>query len=183
MTMRLMILAVSMQFCLCSWLLHLEVVYSVVQSLPWCFPSTFLLVVRVDLVKDLDSRLGWRLDLSQTHLTFTFMWTSSSREMVLLPSECTVNYNSSLLHVRNSTTVFIFSGVGLWAYICLVKLYPPSCITHHVTWARYYQGSEKPGFFKKKPNPGGFFGFWVLMGFFRTSSAEWCQIYMEGEND
>ena len=56
-----------------------------------------------------------------------------------------------------------------------------SCINGEI------QGSEKPVFFFKKAQPGwvfwGFIGFWVLMGFFRTSSAEWCQIYMEGEND
>jgi len=43
-----------------------------------------------------------------------------------------------------------------------------STLAHRPT---YWQGSEKP-VFKKKPNPDGFFGFWVLMGFFRANSAE-----------
>jgi len=35
---------------------------------------------------------------------------------------------------------------------------------------KYYQGSKKPGFFKKKAQPSWFFGvllvFWVLLDFF-----------------
>jgi len=39
--------------------------------------------------------------------------------------------------------------------------------------ARDIQSSEKPGFFKKKPNPLGFWGFiglWALLGFWNFLS-------------